>query len=144
MTRTISLLILAVGVVEARADDTSAADDASVTISLPAERSPGCFADAMRFPRELAVRLPERASITFTVEETGALRDVLVDGHGTGALATQVRGGLSRCAWTPAADPSGVPMTVAVLLPVRFESAAAPAVATAARVEAGALVLAAR
>lgn len=145
MTRTIALLILAVGVNEARADEASSADDTSVTLSLPAERSPGCFADAMRFPRELAARLPERATITFTVEETGALRDVLVDGHGAGALATQVRGGLSRCAWTPAADAAGVPMTVAVLLPVRFESATtSPALATAARVEPAALVLAAR
>ena len=98
MTRSIALLILAVGVGEARADDTSAADHTSVTISLPAERSPGCFADSMRFPRDLVAQLPERASIAFTVEETGAIRDVLVDGHDAGALATQVRGGLSRAA----------------------------------------------
>lgn len=143
MTRSISVLVLALALGSARADEASTADDTAVTISLPAEQSPGCLADSMRFPRELAARLPERAVLEFTVEQTGAVRDVLVDGHASGALATQARGGLSRCAWTPAADASGRPMTVSVLLPVRFERAAT-AVAVRAPSAAGRLALAAR
>lgn len=139
MTRTFALLVLALSALPARADETA------VTISLPAEESPGCFADAMRFPRELVARLPARASITFTVEQTGAVRDVQVDGHASGALATQVRGGLSRCAWTPAADASGVPMTVAVRMPVRFETASgAQAIASARAVQDAPVALALR
>ncbi len=142
MTRSIALLVfLAVG--SARADDASAAQHTAVTISLPAEQTPGCFADSMRFPRELAERLPERAILEFTVEQSGAIRDVLVDGRASGELATQARGGLSRCAWTPAADASGRPMTVSVELPVRFERGAT-AVAVHAPSTSGRLALAAR
>lgn len=123
MTRLITLLALAAGAIAARADDASTAEF-TITLSLPAEQHAGCFADSMRLPRDLVARLPERAVATFTIDQTGAVRGVRVDGQGSGALATQVKGGLSRCAWTPAADSAGRPVSMTVRLPIRFETAA--------------------
>lgn len=144
MTRAIALLALALAAGGARADEASPADYTAVSISVPAEQHPGCFADSMRIPRDLAGRLPERADIRFTVSRTGAVQDVRVDGLAHGALATQVKGGLSRCGWTPAADAAGVPVTVAVLMPVRFERGREAALAAAARAGPARLALAAR
>jgi hypothetical protein len=108
----------AAAVAEAPAED--GGDSAEITFSRPAEKQPGCFADSMRLPRELLDRLPQKVDVQFTISEDGSVQGVTAEGA-TPALATQIRGALSRCAWIAAADERGVPMAVAVKLPVRFD-----------------------
>jgi hypothetical protein len=59
--------------------------------------------------------------VLFTVAADGTVKNVRTDEHANPILATQIRGGLSRCEWTPGADASGIPMPVLVSMPVRFE-----------------------
>jgi hypothetical protein len=102
---------------------------AGITFSKPAETQPGCFAESMRFPRGVLDQLPQRVNVQFTVREDGAVQAVSAEGASM-ALATQIRGALSRCAWTPAADEKGLPISVAVKMPVRFDlGASAPGAA---------------
>jgi hypothetical protein len=120
---------LSAGALAAGGGDGAAAGEPGITFSKPAEKHPGCFAESVRLPRGLLDRLPQRVEVQFTVREDGAIDAVLADGASP-ALATQLRGALARCAWTPAADEKGVPMSVAVRLPVRFDlDASAPGAA---------------
>ena len=96
-------------------------EEPTVTFSRPAERHAGCFVESIRLPAEATLRLPERALVAFTVEESGRIADVVADADGLAILETQLRGALSRCAWTPAADAHGAPMSVRVRMPVRFD-----------------------
>jgi hypothetical protein len=117
------------GVAAGALAETPADDDASkITFSKPAEKQPGCFADSMRLTRDLMDRLPKLVHVQFTVREDGAIDAVSAEGASP-ALATQIRGALSRCSWTSAADDKGVPMSVAVRLPVRFDIGSSPGAA---------------
>ncbi len=117
---------LAAGALAAGAEADADEGAPGITFSKPAEKQPGCFAESMRLPRGLLDRLPQRIEVRFTVREHGAVDAVSADGA-SAELLTQVRGALSRCAWTPAADEKGLPMDVAVMLPVRFDiGASAP------------------
>jgi hypothetical protein len=101
---------------------TAIADEGTrITFSRPAEKVEGCFTQSMRLPREVVERLPQRVEVLFTVAEDGSVKNVRTDASANPILATQIRGGLSRCAWTAAADAAGVPMAVVVSMPVRFE-----------------------
>ena len=53
---------------------------------------------------------------------TARFSGVSSDAHARRGLDVQFRAALSRCAWTPAADPSGVPITRRVRVPIRFEA----------------------
>lgn len=118
MTRTISKLALAAVCLAG----TAIADEGTrITFSKPAEKVEGCFTQAMRLPREVVERLPQRVEVLFTVAADGSVQDVRTDEHANPTLATQIRGGLSRCEWTAGADAAGVPMAVLVSMPVRFE-----------------------
>jgi len=98
----------------------STAQEPGVTLSIPAEHPAGCFASAARIPREIVPHLPSLAVMRFTVGEDGTASGVSIAGVPSHNLETYLRTSLNRCAWTPAADTRGVPMTVAVLMPVRF------------------------
>jgi hypothetical protein len=98
------------------------ADEAKrITFSKPAEKVEGCFTQAMRLPREVVERLPQRVEVLFVVAADGSVQNVKTDENANPVLATQIRGGLSRCAWAAGADEAGVPMAILVSMPVRFE-----------------------
>lgn len=101
---------------------TAAAQPPQISLARPAEQRPGCLAEEMRIPRELLGHLPDSANLEFTVEANGEVQGVRSDAHVGRGLDTQFRGALSRCAWTPATDPAGVPVARRVRVPIRFES----------------------
>ncbi len=92
---------------------------ARVTFSKPAEERRDCVGEEMRLPAELQGSLPREVEVWFTVRADGSVRDVRT-GKVRPALATQLRGALSRCRFTPAADARGVPIAVEVVMPIRF------------------------
>ncbi len=104
----------------AAASTAAAEDRARVTLSKPAEKQQDCVGQKMRLPPEVQQRLPKEVDVWFTVDESGAVRDVRTGKHVSLPLATQIRGALSRCSFTPAADARGVPMAVSVRMPIRF------------------------
>jgi hypothetical protein len=100
---------------------TTSADEAPrVTISKPAALPEGCFTEYARVPRQVVERLPASAALRFTVDDEGRISAVRLEGAADRSLAAHLRSALERCAWAPGADARGVPMTVAVLLPIRF------------------------
>lgn len=101
----------------------AAAEGPQVTLSRPAEQRPGCLAEEMRIPRAMLGHLPDTTKLEFTVSADGEIWGVASDAHVGRSLDTQFRAALSRCAWTPATDMSGVPVTRRVRVPIRFESA---------------------
>ena len=110
---------LAIVAALAAASAAAAEERTPITFSKPAEKRAGCVGEEMRLPADVQARLPRQVDVWFTVSDTGAVRDIRT-GDVSLPLATQIRGALSRCAFTPAADERGVPMTVAVVMPVRF------------------------
>jgi hypothetical protein len=99
----------------------ASADDApAVTISRPAAQPDGCFAEHARVPRSAVEHLPAAATLRFTVDDAGRISAVRLQGAGDRSLAAHLRSALERCEWVPGADAHGVPMTVAVLMPIRF------------------------
>jgi hypothetical protein len=100
----------------------AAAEDTQVSLSRPAEQRPGCLADSMRVPRAMLGHLPDSTTLEFTVSADGEIWGVSSDAHVGRGLDVQFRAALSRCAWTPAADLSGVPITRRVRVPIRFEA----------------------
>lgn len=112
----LAALVLASGV--------ASAEEARVSLSRPAEQRPGCLADSMRIPRAMLGHLPDTTMLEFTVSADGEIWGVSSDAHVKRGLDAQFRAALSRCAWTPAADMSGVPVTRRVRVPIRFETSA--------------------
>ncbi len=97
-----------------------AGDTAPVTISRPAALPAGCFTDHARVPRASLPRLPEASTLRFTVDAQGGISGVRLDRAGDRILVAHLRSALERCTWAPGADPRGVPVAAAVMMPVRF------------------------
>ena len=76
----------------------------------------------MRVPRAMLGHLPDSTTLEFTVSADGEIWGVSSDAHVGRGLDVQFRAALSRCAWTSAADLSGVPITRRVRVPIRFEA----------------------
>ncbi len=100
-----------------------AAASPQVSLSRPVEQRPGCLAESIRIPREMESFLPAETTLEFTVSQDGRILGVTSDAPvARERLETQFRGALSRCAWTPATDLAGVPVSRRVSVPIRFES----------------------
>lgn len=89
----------------------------------PAEASPGCVRGSMRVPTDLTGYVSGQITVKFAVGRDGAVGRVEVVGTALDDRVVEViRRGLRACRWLPGADAQGRPVSLWVVMPLRFAS----------------------
>jgi protein TonB len=89
----------------------------------PAEAVPGCLRGAIRVPPDLAGYVSGPVTVKFAVGREGAVGRVEVVGAALDErLVEVIRRGLRACRWLPGADAQGRPVSLWVVMPLRFAS----------------------
>lgn len=88
----------------------------------PAEADPGCLRRSIRLPPELSGYVSGPVTVKFAVGRDGALGVVQVLGDADPRIASAIRNGLRACRWIAGADARGQPVSLWVVLPIRFEA----------------------
>ena len=84
-----------------------------------AERN--CVRDAIRLPASLRGFASPTISVKFAVAPDGTASELQVVGVPDERVAGAVRQAVQACRWTPGTDGSGRPVTMWVVMPIRFE-----------------------
>jgi protein TonB len=88
----------------------------------PAEAEPGCLRRSIRLPSELAGYVSGPVTVKFAVGRDGSVGAVQILGQTDPRIAGAIQGALRACRWLPGADARGQPVSLWVILPLRFES----------------------
>jgi len=89
----------------------------------PAEAVPGCVRGAIRMPPDLAGYVSGPTTVKFAVGRDGTIGRVEVLGAALDERVVEViRRGLRACRWLPGADAQGRPVSLWVVMPLRFAS----------------------
>jgi protein TonB len=87
----------------------------------PQEVQPGCVKSSMRVPPSLAGFISGPITVKFAVRRDGSIGQVQIMSQVADPRITEViRQGLASCQWTPGADAQGRPVSIWVILPIRF------------------------
>ncbi|HUL60294.1 MAG TPA: hypothetical protein VLU43_13510 [Anaeromyxobacteraceae bacterium] len=89
----------------------------------PAEARAGCVRDSIRLPPDLTGFVSERLTVKFAVGRDGAVSAIEILGAvADRRVADAIRQALAGCRWIPGTDPRGQPVSLWVILPIRFAS----------------------
>jgi len=89
----------------------------------PQEVQPGCVKNSMRVPPSLAGFISGPITVKFAVRRDGSIGQVMIMSQVADPRITEViRQGLSSCQWTSGADAQGRPVSIWVIMPIRFAS----------------------
>jgi periplasmic protein TonB len=87
----------------------------------PQEVQPGCVKSSMRVPPSLAGFISGPITVKFAVRRDGSIGQVQIMSQvNDPRVAEVIRQGLSACQWTPGADAQGRPVSIWVIMPIRF------------------------
>jgi protein TonB len=87
----------------------------------PQEAQPGCVRNSMRVPPALAGFISGPITVKFAVRRDGSIGPVQIMTQVPDPRITEViRKGLAECPWIPGADAQGKPVSIWVIMPIRF------------------------
>jgi protein TonB len=87
----------------------------------PQEAQRGCVANSMRVPPSLAGFISGPITVKVAIRRDGSVGQVQVMSQVADPRIIEViRQGLASCQWTPGADAQGRPISIWVIMPIRF------------------------
>lgn len=82
---------------------------------------PGCVANSLRLPRDIADVGGETATVKFAVDETGQVSQyAYLAGPGDQRVANAIWSAIQRCGFIPGATTQGKPVALWVTMPIKF------------------------
>jgi protein TonB len=82
---------------------------------------PGCVANSLRLPRDIADVGGETATVKFAVDESGKVSQyAYLAGPGDQRVANAIWSAIQRCEFTPGATAQGKPVALWVTMPIKF------------------------
>ncbi len=87
----------------------------------PVEAQPGCVKSSMRVPPSLQGFISGPITVKFAVQRDGSIGQVQIMSQVPDArIGDVIRQGLASCRWVPGADAQGRPVSIWVIMPIRF------------------------